>query len=109
MEINNTAPKYCKFCTAEIHPQRLKALPNTSTCVSCSNVKTKKPITLQQGEGDHTYTETIIVDSDTYDQYIKTEAASRKLFGYNLIESTREVSEEEDTNIQIDPNKVEEE
>ena len=26
----------CIKCTEEIHPMRIKALPNTKTCVSCS-------------------------------------------------------------------------
>ena len=52
----------CIKCDAEIHPLRIKVLPNTKVCVECSTTKPKQGITIQRGEGDHTYEETILLD-----------------------------------------------
>lgn len=65
METNNMA-RYCKKCGDEIHPKRVEILPNVSTCVKCSDTKPKRSITVQLGEGDHTYNELIIMDADEY-------------------------------------------
>jgi hypothetical protein len=65
METNNMA-RYCKKCGDEIHPKRVEILPNVSTCVNCSDTKAKRSITVQLGEGDHTYNELIIMDADEY-------------------------------------------
>lgn len=69
--------KYCK-CGIQIPPARLKALPNTTTCVNCSDIKTKKPIIIQRGEGDHTYTETVVLDHEEYIKYKEEENKFRK-------------------------------
>ena len=58
--------KYCKKCNEEIHPKRVEILPNVTTCVKCSDTKAKRSITVQLGEGDHTYNELIIMDADEY-------------------------------------------
>lgn len=71
----------CVGCKTDIPKQRLDACPGTMTCVQCSNVKTKKPIIVQQGVKDHTYIETIIVDDDVYNKYLKTEHMERKRMG----------------------------
>lgn len=73
----------CTDCGEDIPKQRLDACKGTTKCVKCSDVKTKKPIVIQKGEGDHTYTETIIVDDETYKKYKKLEEAENKLFGKN--------------------------
>lgn len=74
----------CIGCKADIPKQRLAACPGTTTCVSCSNVKTKKPIIVQQGVKDHTYIETIIVDADVYEKYISIEHMERKRLGIDI-------------------------
>jgi hypothetical protein len=58
--------RYCKKCGDEIHPKRVEILPNVSTCVGCSDAKPKRSITVQLGEGDHTYNELIILEDDEY-------------------------------------------
>jgi hypothetical protein len=58
--------RYCKKCGDEIHPKRVEILPNVSTCVKCSEAKPKRSITVQLGEGDHTYNELIILEDDEY-------------------------------------------
>jgi RNA polymerase-binding transcription factor DksA len=59
---------YCG-CGNEIPEGRLKILPNTKTCVACSNTNYKKAIVTQLGEGDHTCTELFVVDEKEYDEY----------------------------------------
>ena len=67
-----TTVRYCK-CGVQIPAARLKILPNTHTCVNCSDVQTKKPVIVQRGEGDHTYTETVVLEHDDYVQYVEEE------------------------------------
>jgi len=38
-------------------------------CVECSTVGVKRGIPVQMGTGDHTWTETIIMEEDTYKKY----------------------------------------
>lgn len=82
--------KPCTDCKTDIPQQRLDACPGTTKCVNCSNVKTKKPITLTKGTGDNTYVETLIVDDDTYNTYLKQEAAERRLIGKTMFEAGEE-------------------
>jgi hypothetical protein len=63
--------RFCKNCGIEIPPQRLKILPNTISCVKCSDVSLRRGIPVQLGEGDHTCTELIIVDEEEYNKYHK--------------------------------------
>ncbi len=73
----------CKGCNQDIPKQRLDACPGTTKCVQCSDVKTKKPITVTKGTGDNTYVETLIVDDEAYKAYQKQEIAERRLLGYS--------------------------
>lgn len=80
----------CKGCNEDIPKQRLDACPGTITCVKCSDVKTKKPITVTKGTGDDTYVETLIVEDEEYNKYLKQEAADRKLLGKTMYEAGEE-------------------
>ena len=53
----------CVICDAEIHPLRLKVLPNTKVCVECSNVGRKTGKMTTFGKGDNTYQELTFTDS----------------------------------------------
>jgi hypothetical protein len=75
-----TIVRYCK-CGVQIPAARLKILPNTHTCVNCSDVKTKKPVIVQHGQGDHTYIETIFLEHEDYVQYVEEETKLRKRMG----------------------------
>lgn len=55
--------KHCKFCGTEIPEGRLKALPNTTTCVNCSDTKMK--VGFQRIEGKTEYSVLDIVDADS--------------------------------------------
>ena len=65
--------RYCKVCGVEIDPRRLAILPDTQTCTQHSTAEKKVAITVQKGEGDHTYNETIIMDHDEYVRYQEME------------------------------------
>jgi hypothetical protein len=56
--------KICIGCGSEIHPKRVEILPHTKTCVNCSTTEKKGGLTVQLGEGDHTYNEVIVMDRD---------------------------------------------
>jgi hypothetical protein len=62
--------KYCKGCGEEIPAGRIKALPNTITCVNCSGTGMKRGVPVQLGEGDHTCTELVIMEEKEYMRYI---------------------------------------
>ena len=72
--------KKCK-CGQKIHPQRLKALPNTTTCVECSNVGKKGGVTVMKGEGEDTYTDIVIMDHEQILAYNRAKEAENKLLG----------------------------
>jgi hypothetical protein len=71
--------KYCRNCGEQIHPKRLEIIPTAVTCVPCSTVKKKGAVTLLQGEGDHTWVETIFLEHDEYQQYVAAENKLRKI------------------------------
>jgi hypothetical protein len=56
--------RFCIKCKQEINPLRVKALPNTKTCVDCSTVGAKKGVSMVFGEKDHTWNDMIIVEPD---------------------------------------------
>jgi hypothetical protein len=69
--------KKCSKCNEEINPLRLKALPNTVTCVSCSTVEKVACHTIISGK--NTYSEVQIVDRETSARLYGMQ--SRKGFG----------------------------
>jgi hypothetical protein len=71
--------KYCKICGEAIPEGRIKALPNTETCVEHSDVNKKLGFAVITGKD--TYTELDIVEPDTYEELKKLE---RKNFGSGL-------------------------
>jgi hypothetical protein len=58
----------CITCGEEINPKRLEILPHTQTCTQHSTIEKKAAITVQMGEGDHTWTETFAVEREEYRQ-----------------------------------------
>jgi len=43
-------------------------------CVNCSTIGTKRGIPVTKGSGDHTWTETIIIEEDQYQKFVVTNA-----------------------------------
>ena len=64
--------RICRKCGIDISEGRLKALPETQTCVDCSKTNRKKGFKVITGKD--TYTELDIVDEETFnvlDKYDK--------------------------------------
>jgi hypothetical protein len=68
----------CIQCGENIHPKRLEILPNTRTCVKCSNTSRKKGVNVLFGEGDHTYNDIVIMEESQYRNYLHSENTHRK-------------------------------
>lgn len=61
--------KYCK-CGKEIHPKRLKVLPNTTTCVECSNIDKLVGVPIATGnKGEEVCNELNIMTQASYRNY----------------------------------------
>ena len=59
----------CVYCKQEINPLRVKALPNTKTCVDCSTTGAKRGVPMMFGEKDHTWTDMIIMEPEEFDKF----------------------------------------
>ena len=70
--------RQCITCGEKIHPKRLEILPNTQTCTQHSTVEKKAAVTVQMGEGDHTWIETYAVDREDLRRFEETEKSFRK-------------------------------
>ena len=68
----------CMSCGEAIHPKRLQILPNTKCCVNCSEVGRTRGVTIQLGEGDHTYNDLVIMSEKQYFKYIEGESKVAK-------------------------------
>jgi len=68
----------CLGCGEEIHPKRIEILPNTKYCVKCSDVGRKRGVTIQRGEGDHSYTDVVIMEEKQYRNYMNAEGKISK-------------------------------
>ena len=84
--------KNCIKCKQEINPLRVKALPNTLTCVDCSTIGAKIAVPMTFGEKDHTWNEVVFMETTEYNTFKdqKTVALDR------LDDEYEEVKEEED-------------
>jgi len=69
----------CLGCGESIHPKRIEILPNTKHCVSCSDVGRKRGVTVQRGEGDHSYTDVVIMEEKQFIQYIIKDKSKKSL------------------------------
>ena len=70
--------RQCITCGEDIHPKRLEILPNTQTCTQHSTVEKKAAVTVQMGEGDHTWIETYAVDREDLRRFEEAEKSFRK-------------------------------
>ena len=70
--------KLCTGCKQPIHPKRLEILPSATRCVACSTATKKAGVTVTKGTGDHTYTETVIMEHDEFVKYKEAEAKLNK-------------------------------
>jgi len=68
----------CIVCEVEIDPRRIAIFPNTQTCTQHSTVEKKAAVTVQMGEGDHTWIETYAVDREDLRKIEEAEKNFRK-------------------------------
>lgn len=71
---NTSNQMNCIHCNQPIAEGRLKALPNTKTCVECSTAGMKRGVIVTLGEGDHTCNELVVMEEKEYFQYKQAEA-----------------------------------
>lgn len=83
--------KKCIYCGEEIHPMRLEILPNTKTCVKCSQEAPKGGRLVTYGTGEEIYTEVEVLDRETLNNLFIAE----KGYKPNL-DFLDEVSDEDD-------------
>lgn len=62
----------CPKCGDEM-PELRKTQYGYNFCVNCSTIGAKRGMPVQYGHGDHTYTETIIMDGNDYDKFIESD------------------------------------
>jgi len=94
-----TMIRYCVGCGEQIHPKRVEILPHTKTCVNCSETGRKRGISVQIGEGDHSYTDVVIMEEKDYTSYMNAENKMRKKYSG---QSKAEV-QDNDTNGDLSP------
>lgn len=87
----------CVKCGEEIHPLRIKALPNTKVCVNCSTTGTYRAITTVNGEGDHTWNDIQLMTSEEYDSYQRSENPKKTK---KVSFSSMDFEEDDDRNLQ---------
>ena len=69
--------RQCTTCGVEIDPRRIAILPHTQTCTQHSTAEKKVAVTVQMGEGDHTWIETFAVDRADYDKMVELETGKK--------------------------------
>ena len=66
----------CSRCSSSMPKLRLTKY-GYDFCVNCSTVGTKRGIPVTKGSGDHTWTETVIMEEDQYEQFVVASAIER--------------------------------
>jgi hypothetical protein len=69
--------RQCITCGIEIDPRRIAILPHTQTCTQHSTAEKKVAVTVQMGEGDHTWIETYALDRADYDKLRELETGKK--------------------------------
>jgi len=85
--------KKCIKCKQEINPLRVKALPNTKTCVNCSTVGAKRGIPMMFGEKDNTWTDMVIMEPEEYDRF---ERANNQTVMFETLDKSEMNSDDDD-------------
>jgi len=85
--------RICIKCKEVIHPLRVKALPNTKTCVDCSTTGAKRGVPMMFGEKDHTWTDMVIMDDDEFNRFEKQQSQT---ISFDILDKTEMNSDEDD-------------
>jgi hypothetical protein len=66
----------CTRCSSPMPELRLTKF-GYDFCVNCSTVGAKRGVPVMRGSGDHTWTETIIMEEDQYEEFVVAKAIER--------------------------------
>ena len=66
----------CTRCKKDMPELRLTKF-GYDFCVNCSTVGAKRGVPVTRGSGDHTYTETIVMEEDQYQNFVLATAIER--------------------------------
>ena len=67
--MNNIKMIPCNKCKEDMPELRLTQY-GYNVCVNCSDVSTKRGIPITHGTGDHTWTETMVVEEEQYNNFV---------------------------------------
>ena len=95
----------CCKCSVEINPLRLKALPDTKTCVECSDVERNYVRTIISGKT--TYSELEVIKIKETKEYLKKlDAKGRTGFGSCLYRASKNIPEPKASEMSKAPKRV---
>jgi RNA polymerase-binding transcription factor DksA len=89
----------CVKCMEDINPLRIKALPNTKTCVNCSTVGAKKGVSMMFGEKDYTWNDMVIIEPEEVKTYVAQEESYLDEIEDELEEDKEKDKEEEEDDL----------
>ena len=95
----------CSKCQAKIPAARLRALPNTKTCVECSNVERNYVRTIISGKTTYSEWE-VIKNKDTKEYLKRLDAKGRTGFGSSLYRASRTIPEPKASDMNKTPKRV---
>ena len=73
---NNMKMIACSRCEQDMPELRLSKY-GYDFCVNCSTVGAKRGVPVLRGSGDHTWTETVIMEEDQYQEYLIADAIEK--------------------------------
>ena len=76
-KIQNLKMISCKRCGGDMPELRLTQY-GYNFCVNCSNVGARRGVPVQMGSGDHTWTETVIMEENDYKRFVELESINSK-------------------------------
>ena len=83
---------HCSKCQTKIPAARLRALPNTKTCVECSSVERNYVRTIISGKTTYSEWE-VIKNKDTKEYLQKLDSKGRQGFGSMLYRASKSIPE----------------
>ena len=90
----------CCKCYKPIPEARLKALPNTKTCIECSSVERDYVRTIISGKTTYSEVE-VIKNKDTKDYLRKLDSKGRQGFGSMLYRASKSIPEPKSSNVKL--------
>jgi hypothetical protein len=76
----------CVVCGCEIPEKRLEILPGVNTCVKHSSASKLVGVPVNIGEGDHCYTDLMIMNQDQYQEFERLRVGRGKTNSSNTAE-----------------------